>query len=286
MADIKGRKDETAGDDRDGILNKAILRIKEKKFDEAERLLKPLLPDDSREAEDEGFLFLAFNEPFEEIFYRFKFKPRKEIRKRSASDARIFLTYATVLMGKQEFDAALKVLGRGLGYNPIDTDLLFEEGEIFKIRREWTVFRRITDLCLSYAYKSSGIARAYRNFGYMFLEQGDYDGAISCYLLSREYNDHAVVRKQLERIPRLLGRRIDEKYYKENFRAILEERKIQVGPSRDLLQIAYTFAEHCEKDHDYQAACYFYGILLDLTKEQEIEEKLTSLKEWLRATRH
>jgi len=100
----------------------------------------------------------------------------------------------------------------------------------------------------------------------MFAEQGDYEGAACCYLLSREYEEHALARGQLQRIARLTGREIDERYYHEHFRGILEERKIQVGPSKDLLNIAGTFASNCEEDGDYPAACYFLLISCSISR--------------------
>jgi tetratricopeptide (TPR) repeat protein len=284
--DKKGCGKAAAEEERDRILSEAVIRIKEKKYAEAERLLKPLLPDEDSIGENETHPYLSFNEPMEEIYYRFRFKPGREIGRHSCAVGRTLLTYAYLLVQKQEFDEALRALGKGLRHNPIDTGLLFEEGEIFKIKRNWTVFRKITDLCLSYACRSSGIARAYRNFGYMLAEQGDYDGAACCYLLSREYEDHAIARGQLERIARLTGREIDERYYHEHFRGILEERKIQVGPSKDLLNIAGTFASNCEEDGDYPAACYFYNILFDLTRDGEIEKKLIHLKALMETPRH
>ncbi len=281
----KGRGVIAAGVDRDRILNEAIIRIREKRLAEAETLLKSLLPDEDASGEDGAVLTLFFNEPIEEIYYRFKFKPKKEIRRRPGN-GRFFMTYAYLLMERKDFEGALKVLGRGLAHNPIDTDLLFEEGEIFKIRRNWTVFKKMTDLCLSYAYRSAGIARAYRNYGYMFLELGDYDGAACCYLLSREYEDHAIAGSQLDRLSGLMGRMIDKPYYHEHFGRILAERKVQIGPSKDLLNIAGTFALNCEEDGDYRAACYFYGILFDLTKDAEIGKKIEDLKKVMEAPRH
>lgn len=275
-----------AEEERDRILNEAVIRIREKNFAAAERLLKPLLPDEDSIGEDEARLHLSFNEPIEEIYYRFRFKPKKKIDRLSPGAVRAFLTYAYLLIQKQDDEEALRVLGRGLRYNPIDTGLLFEEGEIFKIRRDWAVFRKITDLCLSYACSSSAVARAYRNYGCMFAEQGDYDGASCCYLLSREYEDHAIARGQLERIALLTGREINERYYREHFGGILEERKIQIGPSKDLLHIAGTFASNCEEDGDYPAACYFYNILFDLTRDGEVEKKIERLRTLMSVPRH
>ena len=70
--DTKGRGKDAAEEERDRILSEAVIRIREKKFAEAERFLKPLLPDEDSIGEDETHLYLSFNEPIEEIYYRFR----------------------------------------------------------------------------------------------------------------------------------------------------------------------------------------------------------------------
>jgi hypothetical protein len=63
------------------------------------------------------------------------------------------------LVEKQDFNTALRVLVEGLRYNPVDTGLLFEMGEICKLRKDWEVYRKISELCFEYAHTSIALAR-------------------------------------------------------------------------------------------------------------------------------
>lgn len=264
---------------RDVIFNEAVKRAGERKFDDAENLLRSLLPGGGSTREDEEHLRLAFAEPFEELLYKHKFKPAKRIAPHPEAEVRTFLTYGYVLMERQNFDEALKVLEGGLQYNPVHVALLFEEAEIFKIKKDWTAFRKTTDMCREYAFKSQDMARVYRNYGYMFAGQEDYEAAICCYLLSTWYEQHVHAQNQLQQISRTLNKKIDEELYRELIPEVLKEREIGIGPSGEILNLAYSFATRCEEDKDYRAACYFYAICQDLTQDSRIEVKLGELQQ-------
>ena len=263
---------------REVILNEAIKRAQDRKFDDAESLLRSLLPADGASIEDNECLQLSFNEPFEEILYKQKFKPEKRIVTHPGAEGRIFLTYGYVLMEKKSFDEALKILEAGLQFNPVHVALLFEEAEIFKIKKDWTTFRKTTDLCREYAFKSQDIARVYRNYGYMFAEQNDFEAAICCYLSSTWYEQHIHAQNQLRHISQLINKKIDEGYYRESLQEILKEKDVGIGPSGEILNLAYSFATRCEEAKDYRAASYFYAICHDLTQDKNIEAKLAELK--------
>lgn len=263
---------------REVILNEAITRAQERKFDDAESLLRSLLPADDALINDNESLLLSFNEPFEEIIYKQKFKPAKRIDSHPGAEGRVFLTYGYVMMEKKSFDEALKILEAGLQYNPVHAALLFEEAEIFKIKKDWTTFRKTTDLCREYAFKSQDIARVYRNYGYMFAEQNDFEAAICCYLVSTWYEQHIHAQNQLRHISQLINKKIDEAHYRESMHAILKEKDVKIGPCEEILNLAYSFATRCKEDKDYRAACYFYAICHDLTQDKKIEAKLAELK--------
>lgn len=263
---------------REVILNEAIKRAQDRKFDDAASLLNSLLPADGASIEDNDCLLLSFNEPFEEILYKQKFKPAKRIQSHPGAEGRMFLTYGYVLMEKKCFDEALKILEAGLQYNPVHAALLFEEAEIFKLKKDWTTFRKTTGLCREYAFKSQDIARVYRNYGYMFAEQNDFEAAICCYLVSTWYEQHIHAQNQLRHISQLINKKIDEDHYRESLQEILQEKNVGIGPSGEIINLAYSFATRCEEDKDYRAACYFYAICHDLTQDKNIESKLAELK--------
>lgn len=262
----------------DTVVAEVQLKIREGDLDQAERMIKTALFPESMFKEDKVSIFFAFNNPIEEIYYKSKFKPVKDIRIVPQIDADVFLSYAYILIEKKRFDEAMAILDRGLRYNPLETKLLFEKGEIFKLRKEWDDFKHITDLCMEYSYSSKNIARAYRNYGYMFVELEDYDVAICCYLmcLARDRSDMA--QSQLYYISQLTDRKIKPEDYSDKIEELFNDKEIRLRANPELLQIAYGLGKQFEDDQQLNDAHFFYSIVYDLTNNEEIKEKLMTIK--------
>ncbi|MFC2173233.1 tetratricopeptide repeat protein [Acidobacteriota bacterium] len=260
------------------VLDEVKLKIKEGKLGEAEKIIKGLIPDDEIYREDKASLYFAFSEPIQEIFYRQKFEPSKEVRWAEGINTEVFVTYAYLLFEREDYDGAMDMLDRGLARNPLDTRLLFEKSEIYKLREDWDAFVDTIDLCREYAYRAHDVARVYRGLGYMFIEQEDWDTAICCYLLSLSYGHHPMAQSQLFCIQQKIQKKIDADHYYEHLEEILKRKNIAIGPPDENVAIPYAYGESAEEEEDYELACYFYSIVYDLTGDKEIGQKLETLK--------
>lgn len=259
-------------------LAESKLKIQEGKLDEAERMLMSILPHIERYKEDKASIYLVFNEPFEQYYYKYKFKPEKEIRTPPELNTEVFSNLAYILVEKRNFDKAIKIIDDGLVYNPINTNLLFEKAEIYKLKKDWNKFKNITNLCLEYSYKRIDIARVYRNFGYMFIELQDYDAAICSYLMSMKYdNINPQAQSQLFYISQISNKKIDIEYYDKRSLKILNERGIQKAPSKEVLELAYSLGRNFEESNNFKAAIYFYIILFELAFDDKIKKKIDNL---------
>jgi tetratricopeptide (TPR) repeat protein len=270
---------ENAETARQTLFEMAHERLREKDIDGAEAAIRLCIPDDNRFREDEASIYFHFNEMIEEIYYRFRFKPSKDLRVHPEVNLKAFLTYAYILVEKKDFNTALRILMEGLRYNPLDTGLLFEMGEICKFRKDWKVYRKITERCFEYAHTSIALARAYRNFGYMLIEMKDWDGAICCYLMSRHYDPKDnMAASQLYFISQVTGSGIDESHYDENLQNMLESRRIPLGPCQEMVAVAYRMGNLSLDEKQVESALYFFGICFDLTRNEQIAELIAKLK--------
>ena len=264
----------------DAVLDEVKLKIREGDLDKAESIIKSILPHEGKYQEDKVSVYFAFNNQIEVIYYKSKFNPQKDIRFVSADiDTEVFLTYAYILIEKKKFDEAMDMLDRGLKYNPLDTELLFEKGEIFKLRKDWEEFKKVTDMCMEYSYSPESIARAYRNYGFMFIELKDYDAAICCYLMSLQFdrNNMTMAQSQLYYISKVIDSKINEEEYFEVIDQLFEERGIQIGANPELLDIAFALGQKYEEDKVYEDACYFYSVVYNLTGDEEIRKRIESI---------
>lgn len=259
------------------ILTEAKHKIREGLFTAAEEMLRSILPDDNIMRDDETIIYRTFNEPMEELLFEFTFKPGRSIRSDVRVNLEAYLTYAFLLIEQGQLDEALKILERGLIHNPVDVRLLFEEGEIFKLRKDWETFRNITDQCFNCCFRAADVARAYRNYGYMFIENEQFDPAICCYLLSLQYDKHAIAQKQLFYISKTTGSYVDTDHYHERLEDILSGQGIPLCPSEDVLGLAYSLGDRFARDDNNEAALYFLGIFYELTGDEETGTKIADI---------
>jgi len=270
----------------DNILHKVNSQVSEGRLAEAEKMIKSVLPTDGDCKEGEESDCFWFNDLMEELIYRYKYSPEKETLRDPYGKSKIYFIYACVLFEQKKYDDALRILEKGLKYNPVNTELLIEESEIFKLRKDWTTYKRITDMCLEYSYKSKDVARAFRNYGFMFIEQEDYDAAICCYLLSTYYDNHETAASELYHISKMMNKTIDEKYFYENLKNILMSRGLQIGPSKDILNLAHEIAVVNEERQEYKLTLYFYKVCFDLSRDDDIRQKIELISNMTSGTKH
>ncbi len=112
----------------------------------------------------------------------------------------------------------------------------------------------------------------------MFVEIKDYDAAICCYLMSLNYGMTEMAQSELFHISENINKKIRrEKYYKK-LTAVFEKRDIQLGPSEDILGLAFEGGKQCEKSKDWEGAYFYYKICYDLSSDDEIKCKLEKLQ--------
>jgi tetratricopeptide (TPR) repeat protein len=283
VKDLFRREDSNFAQYRDIILNEAEAKMHEGKLNEAERLLKILLPYNETRYTDKVSDYFSFNNRLEWTYYHVKFNPSKEIRQHPTASHKVYHLYGYIFFEKKDYIKALEMLSRGLQLNPLDTNLLFEKAEIFKIKKDWSTFKKLTDECIEYAYTPSQLARAYRNYGYMLIEQKDYDGATACYLNSLNWEDSVSAKSELYHISKKTNKVIDEKYYQSNLLTILKDRQIPLA-NKELLSIIYSIAEKMFQDDNHSEALYYYKLLYNLVGDEDIYVKIQGIEGNIKGT--
>ena len=253
-------------------------KLRAGELEQAEKIVSSIMPDENYFKEDDESKYFCFDNIFETMFYLIIFKPKKKPRYISNFIVNCSMKYAYILFEKKEYDKALQLLDRGLYYNPININLLFEKSEIYKVKKDWKNFKEINDYCLNVAYTPANVARAYRNYGYMYIEKADYEAAICCYLLSTmfEINEHA--NSQLFYISQVIKKAINHEKYFKKLKKIFEKRSLHYGLSDDVSNVAYGGAHYYEEKNMLDEAIYFLEICYSLYKDDEILDHIEVLK--------
>ena len=153
----------------DVVLNEARKKLEEHNVEEAERIILRILPDENLYAPDKVSEYYDFRNFLERAFFVAKYKPSKEIRQVPISHNEVFMLYAYLLVEKEDYENAIRIIDLGIKRNPLHIDLLFEKASIYRSLKKYDQSFQISLDCFDKAYRRVNIARCYRDFGYYFI---------------------------------------------------------------------------------------------------------------------
>jgi tetratricopeptide (TPR) repeat protein len=176
--------------------------------------------------------YRRFANDFEAALYVHLYPSEKHLRKLPQDRAALYTDYGAVLLELRDTEGAERALREALKVNPVSTDAMFELGEVMKLAGRKREFRELTLRAMAVAYSLPTLARAYRNLGYLAVEEQDFDLAVACYCMSLAIDrDRAqAAQSELFYIQQVMGRTLDLPD-RQTVEAKLARSGIQVGPS-------------------------------------------------------
>jgi tetratricopeptide (TPR) repeat protein len=270
---------------RENFIEETLLEVEAKiqkdDFDKSLEIMEPLIDKVEKIcltfSDDDMHEFHNFDDFFEEQIYMDIIKPMKKLRQMPRNCALAYLKYGVILFELKRYDTAKISLEKASKLNPVNTSILFELSEICKINKTWDEYLTINKKCLEYAYSNRELARCYRNYGFYFIEQGNYEMAEVLYCFSLPFSfgaEKKIALSELEYMKKITGKtNFELAETLEHFDALVEKLKkynIQLGANKSILNLALILAINATNDNQYSIAKYCYGILHDLTRSKEI----------------
>ena len=198
--------------------------------------------------------YIPFNEPLFDLYY----------------------IYGTLLLENDDFAKAEEYLLKALRINPVSSKTILSLADIYKSKtRTYNRFFLYNVDALKFAYKNEDIARAYRNFGFFYVEENQLDIAAVFYDFSLNFDFNRQAFRELEY---LKSRGINTEIDRKDAENVIESKKIQVGVNPFILDTLRIICADLENRKYYRGALYFYRILYDLTKDNHILGKINSIQ--------
>jgi len=242
-----------------------------------EGIIKKIEGDYPNYREDEVSQYFNFDNALEEIIYKEIYQPKKEVRINPESFAKLYSLYGSLLFELRRYDEAQETLEKAMKWNPVKAEIMFELGEIFKLRKQYDEYLELTKRCLECAYSSRHIARCYRNLGYYYIEQKEYDTAIVLYYLSLQFdNEDKTASSELLYISQETGKQIKEPSLKK-VETIMKKQGIQFGANPLVYNIAFFLGKDAQENKEFDAARYFYEIAYELTGDEDVKKIIDDL---------
>ena len=189
-----------------------------------------------------------------------------------------YFTYGSTLIDLKRYDEAKIALLKALKINPINTDVLFELGEISKHYKNWEELFRLTQEAHKVSYTKEKLARGYRNFGYYFIEQEKFDEAIAMYYASLFFDrtQTKMAISQLDYIKKLTKKQIIQPEEEERL-SVFKKNNIKFGVDENLFKTIGALGRVLEEKKEYDKAKFCYEVLFKLTDLEEFKELIEKM---------
>lgn len=224
--------------------------------------------------ENPQFDYFYFNNPLEEELFRKYFKTPKELKVIPFGEEypRVFYLYGVVLMNLSEFDRAESALKKALSYNPVSGEILSTLSALYDGNYDLNNLKKTAVEILKFSYDPREIAKAYRDLGYCYYENKKCNISKALYEQSLNYENHPRAQIELQLINSYLH--IDE----TDIKKVLNDENIPTNINDDILEISMFLALDFEKKNLLNQSLYFYGVLYNLTHDEEVLTKINDLK--------
>ncbi len=188
----------------------------------------------------------------------------------------LYYIYGTLLLENDDFAKAEEYLLKALRINPVSSKTILSLADIYKSKtRTYNRFFLYNVDALKFAYKNEDIARAYRNFGFFYVEENQLDIAAVFYDFSLNFDFNKQAFRELEYIK---SRGINTEMDRKDAERIIESKSIQIGVNPFILDTLKIICVDLENKRHYNGALYFYRILYDLTKDNTVLGKINSIQ--------
>ena len=229
--------------------------------------------------EDEVTVYLDFSGTIEEGFYKVRFKPKKEIKQAPMPFKESYQLAAYIAFENKDYGKVLRITEKGLKRCPLAFDLMFERCEVFKIREQmdelWAAMKEYAP-CF---YKRPDIAHYFRNLGWYFTHQKEWDAAISCLAVSLYWHEAEIAENELSYIVQCGERSHEEvKALLTDYarcKSILEQKGLAPLPiDPNWVPLLLFLGEQGEKCGNFVFAAECYHWLHELTEDEDAKRRL------------
>ena len=264
----------------ESVLEEVQFNIYKKNYKKAYTLIKALV-EDVENLEKEGVfqddsvnMYFNFNNPFEEILYRFRNEPEKDIHISDIPFAEIYLRYGSLLFEMERYKDAQEILKKAIRWNPCSAQIAFEYAETFKVIGDLESFFEISVNTLKIAYTPESVARCYRNLAFYFVEKELWSEAMACNIMSLQYEpDSKNAMSEMYYIQQKANGLVSEPKG-EDFEKYGKKYGFSIGADEDILGIAYSHGKYFLElgEDEFELAKFFFTIFYELTEDEEIKE--------------
>lgn len=266
------RLSQQAIEEMEGKVEQANFLQYQKKYQEALEMLEPVVKDVDETSflkDDSVSEYHTFREPLQFLLYDFLYGNEKKTRCCALPYDKVYFSYGSLLIDCHRVQEAQQALKKAVQWNPLSEEIYFEYVETYKMLGDLETFHRETMKAFSWLYTPEGMARAYRNIGYYFVEKGEYRTAADCYFLSMHYEKSKQAQSELFYIFKTAGVKFEAPDC-TRLKECARKNHLPLGYNQEVIAILYAAVEHFQEEKDEESEKY-YKEYLDCMIEDQVQ---------------
>lgn len=249
--------------------------LNNQRFEEAFNKLDNYMNNERRFIPDEETEYHVFDNDIEEMLFEKYFKVEKQLAG-IPFDVPIFMLYyyyAFLLVEQNRFDEAEEYFKKGLEYNPVSLQLIFELMDLCKKRSDWKNMNKYVQDAFKYAYTPDAMARIYRDLGYYYTEIGKLDISAALYIYSLKYEQTQQAYNELEYLKHM-GQNIEITI--DEAHQIVNDENIPLVANSFIVKEFRQRGDKFVEDEDLESAFEMYTLayMLDDNMENQLRYKM------------
>lgn len=230
-------------------------------------------------ADEDEITYKSFGTPVEHAVYIQIYQPEKEVRPVSCNLSEVYSLYGFGLTQKEKYTEAVDAFQKAIELNPTDAEIYIKYCELLKKIRQTDELRNAIDKIMQCAVTKEQLGKGYFNYSYYFSEKKDFDKAAAMLEMSRIFcGDSPVIATEMKYISKSMGLgATPPSHNQQQLMKIMEDEKIQPGPSAVVVNSAYFLAKHSQQNLDYEMAKYFYKVVWELTENDDVQDVIDEI---------
>ena len=142
-------------------------------------------------------MYFSFETMLQLFLYHRLYQPQKPVLPCELPFSQLYRGKGRLLLETGDAVQGEVALREALRWNPVDPEIVFELAEAFKLQKKLSAYLAKTRRAFDLAVTKEQLARCYRNWGYYFIEQKEYDNAAQLYFFSNGFAESEMVLHEL-----------------------------------------------------------------------------------------
>ena len=186
-------------------LKKGIQLFNNKEYSQAKQYLLKYVNKIEEKKKDDSKKVMAFGSSISFVLYCKRNDLKEIVENHIFPISSVYVKLAYIDFEMQLFDEAEIFLDKALVWDPYNLSAINEKGEIYKAKKDLKKYYFNTLDSAELIYKESDLARYYRNLGFYFIENSEWELAKAVYTYSLKFEFSPVALQELEYIAQKSG---------------------------------------------------------------------------------